>query len=210
MIVEVDRNNRWAYSAQIDAMHTDRKTIFVDMMRWQIPVYADQYEIDQFDTREAIYLMCLDETNGQHLGSVRLLATDRPHLMSEVFPDLCAEGIPRGLDIFEVSRLMTSCKLKSQMQRKSVRDRLALGMVEWALDRGISAFSAVVGPAMLQVTISLPWRVRLLGLPKDDSSGFIYPLKIEINSNTLQAMRDHAGVLSPTLMLSRVKDDMAA
>jgi len=210
MIVEINRYNRWAYSAQIDAMHEDRKVIFVDMMRWQIPVYANQYEIDQFDTRETVYLMCINEESGEHLGSVRLLETQKPHLMSEVFPELCTEGIPRGPDIYEVSRLMTASALETAVQRKVVRDRLALGMVEWALRRNVRAFSAVVGPAMLQQIVGMPWRHRLLGLPTHDAKGLVYPIKIEIGPDTLVLMREQVGIFTPTLHPSEVPTPVAA
>ena len=38
-------------------MHRDRKKIFVDALKWDVPVVDGQYEIDQFDTDDAIYLL---------------------------------------------------------------------------------------------------------------------------------------------------------
>ena len=87
----------------LDAMHRDRKKVFVDMLGWDVPVIDGQYEVDQFDDENAIYVVASDE-NGQHEGSIRLLPTTSPHLLGEIFPHLCNGPIPQAPDIFELSR----------------------------------------------------------------------------------------------------------
>ena len=95
MIRLVTHHNRGAYPALVRAMHADRKRVFVDMLKWDIPHDAE-LESDQFDDVRAEYLILHDPANGEHLASLRLLPTERPHLMTEVFPYLCAGGVPRG------------------------------------------------------------------------------------------------------------------
>ena len=61
-------------------MFAARKSVFVDLLKWNVPVVAGTYEIDRFDDREATYLVLTDH-GGEHLGSARLLRTDRAHIL---------------------------------------------------------------------------------------------------------------------------------
>ena len=49
-----------------------RKRVFVDLLKWGVPVLDGTWELDQFDNEEAIYIVIAD-AGGRHLGSARLL-----------------------------------------------------------------------------------------------------------------------------------------
>src|SRR4051794_8716288 len=49
-------------------MFRARKEVFADLLKWNVPVLAGEFEIDQFDTEEATYLLVVGE-NGQHHAS---------------------------------------------------------------------------------------------------------------------------------------------
>ena len=53
MIKFITAKNKSQYRALIDQMHQDRKRVFVDWLKWDIPVVGDK-EIDQYDTDDAI------------------------------------------------------------------------------------------------------------------------------------------------------------
>ena len=114
MVDVVTANNRHKYREMVDAMHADRKRIFVDSLKWEIPVVEDKYEIDQFDNEDAVYLLALDPKKQLHMGSVRLLPSSKPHLLGDVFPMLCDKGVPRGDDIWEITRLCTAPQLRGR------------------------------------------------------------------------------------------------
>ena len=38
-------------------MFEDRKRLFVDLLGWHVPVFAETYEIDQFDTPDSVYVV---------------------------------------------------------------------------------------------------------------------------------------------------------
>src|SRR3546814_20085103 len=61
------------------AMFAPRKSVFVDLLKWHVPVLEGRYEIDQFDDEYARYLILADSGDG-HLGSARLLPTMRPQI----------------------------------------------------------------------------------------------------------------------------------
>jgi acyl-homoserine lactone synthase len=83
-------------------MFEARKRVFVDLLKWDVPVLEDRYEVDQFDDEHATYLIVPDEDGG-HAGSARLLPTLRPHILDTLFPDLCAAPPPRGHDMLEIT-----------------------------------------------------------------------------------------------------------
>ena len=58
-------------------MFEDRKSVFVDLLKWDVPVLDGRFELDQFDDEHATYIIVADES-GDHLGSARLLPTDAP------------------------------------------------------------------------------------------------------------------------------------
>ena len=76
-------------------MFEARKRVFVDLLKWNVPVLEGRYEVDQFDDEDAVYLIVPGE-DGRHAGSARLLKTIRPHILDTLFPELCAAPVPRG------------------------------------------------------------------------------------------------------------------
>lgn len=72
------------------AMFEARKRVFVDLLKWQVPVLAGRFEIDQFDTASAEYLILTDEA-GAHRASARLLRTEGSHIL-RTFSATCATG----------------------------------------------------------------------------------------------------------------------
>src|SRR3546814_16078328 len=77
---------------RMTSMFADRKRLFVDLMRWSVPVVDDHYEIDQFDNAEAVYL--IDIEGGEQIGAMRLLSHERPHIHVTLFTTICQGGTP--------------------------------------------------------------------------------------------------------------------
>ena len=96
-----------AGSWTLRAMFEDRKSVFVDLLKWDVPVLCGRFELDQFDDEHATYLIIADE-DGDHLASARLLPTTRPHILGSLFPDLCAAPPPAGPWVFEITRFCLS------------------------------------------------------------------------------------------------------
>ena len=87
----------------LKSMFEARKRVFVDLLKWEVPVLDGRFEIDEFDDPHATYIIVTD-SNGQHLASARLLDTTRPHLLGSLFPKLCAGAVPAGPDVTEITR----------------------------------------------------------------------------------------------------------
>src|SRR3546814_16877834 len=84
-------------------MFASRKSLFVDLLKWDLPVLEGRYEIDQFDDEYARYLILADRGDG-HLGSARLLPTMRPHILDSLYAGLCAAARPRRTSVVENTR----------------------------------------------------------------------------------------------------------
>lgn len=178
----------------LDDMYRARKTVFVDLLRWDVPVIAEKFEIDQFDDDRAIYIVASD-SQGNHEGSIRLLSSDRPHILGSIFPALCDGEVPVGPQIFELSRLCLSRSLRAR-RRLEVRNALATAIVQFALHRGIGWYSCVADSNWLSQILSLGWSARPLGVPQVIAGLPTGALLIQIGADT-PAKLDAAGTGVP-------------
>lgn len=187
MIEIVTAANRGEYASQLDEMHRHRKQVFVDRLKWDVPVVDGVLEIDQFDNDDAVYLLALDDQR-HHLGSTRLLPSLRPHLMTDVFPHLCEEGVPVGEDIWEVSRFFTSPEVAKE-HANPVRRRVMIGMVEFAVHHRINRYTLVTHMGFVSTLLAIGWECAPLGLPQATGSGTVAAMTINMTTATMEALR---------------------
>lgn len=83
-----------------------RHKVFVEKLGWELET-QNGFELDQFDRPDTVYVVSQDETSSIN-GCARLLPTDRPYLLGEVFPQLL-NGLPPPCspDVWEISRFAT-------------------------------------------------------------------------------------------------------
>lgn len=146
------------------AMFAARKSVFVDLLKWNVPVLDGRFEIDQFDDEHARYLILTDR-DGTHLGSARLLPTTRPHILDSLYPLLCEGTPPRADTVFEVTRFCLDRRLRAP-ERRAVRDALVAALAGHALDHGIESYTAIAELGWFQQILSFGWRCVPLGLPR--------------------------------------------
>lgn len=140
----------------LKSMYADRKRLFVDLLGWGVPVVEGCYEIDRFDDDHSIYLIAVDR-DGEHQGSLRLLPSNRPHILGSIFPHLCPKGVPVGPEIFEITRLCLPARHRAS-ERLRIRNRLISAMVDHALDSGIRTLTGVVETGFLAQVLAMGWR----------------------------------------------------
>jgi acyl-homoserine lactone synthase len=166
----------------LKAMFEDRKSVFVDLLKWNVPVLDGRFEIDQFDDEHATYLIIADE-EGDHLGSARLLPTTRPHILAGLFPDLCAAPPPSGHEIFEITRFCLSRRVNAASRRRT-RNQLVTALAWHALETGIRTYTGVAELGWLQQILAFGWDCRPLGVPLRADCGTLGALAIEIRPDT--------------------------
>lgn len=179
---------------RIVTMFEDRKRLFVDVMKWEVPVIAGHYEIDAFDGTSSTYLICGDD-DGAHAGSLRLLSTLSPHILGDLFAFLCEGEVPRGRTIFEITRLCLPCRLGAE-RRRAVRDKLISAMVDHALETGITAFTGVVTWRFIEQVLAMGWKAHPLDRPGAVDGVQLGAFHIDIDDSTPERLRA-TGIYQP-------------
>jgi acyl-homoserine lactone synthase len=178
-------------------MFRARKEVFADLLKWDVPVLAGEYEIDQFDDAHATYLI-VSGSDGRHHASARLLPTTRPHILGSLFPELCAGPVPQAPDILEITRFCLD-RNQDARDRRSARNRLISALVSFALDRGIRAYTGVAELSWLQQILAFGWDCRPLGEPRLSQRSLIGALSIEITADTPRLLSTN-GIWSPEVL----------
>ena len=198
MVYIVSSANRAGFAAQIGQMHRDRKRVFVDWLKWKVPVVNGEYEIDQFDTADAVYLVDNDPGSGRHLASMRLLPSTGPHLLKDVFPFLCDEPVPVGEDVMELTRFCVSPDVPKP-EAPLLMSRMWVAAVEYALLFGITRYTCVSHLHRLSILLSSGLDARPLGTPKEMEGQMVGAIVFTISPAALREARQRYGYRATVL-----------
>ena len=181
------------------AMFAARKQVFIDLLGWDLPVLEDQFEVDQFDTVEARYLILLGP-DGEHKASARLLPSTAPHILGDLYPHLCDGEVPRGPAIMEISRFCLD-RNQDAASRLASRNQLITALVDHALREGIERYTGVAELGWLAQILRFGWQCDPLGEPGDESSSKIGALSIMIDAGTPKRLQRTGIYTPPSLQL---------
>jgi N-acyl-L-homoserine lactone synthetase len=194
MVDIVTAENKREFEKQLHSMFEDRKRVFVDLLRWDIPITDGRFEIDQFDDDDAVYLVLSDSAGG-HMGSLRLLRTDHPHILGNLFPFLCEQGAPTDSQIMEITRLCLCPRLPA-FDRLLVRNKLISAMVDYTRATDVKALTGVVTTRFLAQILKMGWRCEPLGLPQMVDGATIGAFRIDIDEATPRLLQT-TGIYMP-------------
>ncbi len=171
-----------AEGSLLRAMFEARKRVFVDLLKWDVPVLANTWELDHFDDEQATYIIISDGKGG-HLASARLLKTVRPHLLDQLYPELADTEIPRGADVLEITRFCIDPYQRAP-QRRQARDTLVTALTEHALAAGIARYTGVAEINWFQQIANFGWDCVALGAPRMIRGRMLVAMVIEIDAFT--------------------------
>lgn len=189
------------------AMLRDRKIVLIDRLGWDLESPDGLHEIDSYDADDTLYLIVHQPETGRHLGSVRLLPSTGPHLLGDIFPHLCAAGVPVGADVWEITRLVTAPGL-SRAEALQVRRQLSIALFEHALEQGITRYTMVTHMPWLPSLLSIGWDAEPLGLPAGEGVNAVAALQIFVNAETLFRLRA-AWAMPPRVLPTAALPDAA-
>lgn len=195
MLDTLDRAPLAPDAAALRAMYTARKEVFVDLLKWDLPVLAGTYEIDQFDDPDAEYVILLDPDDGRHRASARLLQTDRPHLLGDLYPFLCDGPVPAGPAVREITRFCLD-RHQTATERRLARDRLVTALAEHALASGITDYTGVAELSWYAQILRFGWQCMPLGQAVRVHGQTLVALHIYIDERTIDGLRS-TGVYAP-------------
>lgn len=182
MIHIVETPHRQENRHLLQTMFADRKRLFVDLYGWDVPVLEGCLEIDQYDTPDTIYLIAAGP-DGAHDASIRLMPTTRPHMLSELFPHLCPQGVPVGPTTWESTRLCLPQR-HGAARRRGLRNLLISAMVDLAIERGIERLTGVLPDAFRKEVLAMGWAAEPLGPAVRMKGGLVGAFAAKIRSDT--------------------------
>jgi acyl-homoserine lactone synthase len=200
----VTPENDHHYRDEMEQAYRLRHQVFVKEMGWHNLAKPDGREIDQFDTKHTVHMLYIDR--GKVHGYQRFLPTTRPHLLSELMPELCDVERPVGAHTWEISR---HCVMPGQRFGGrfgcAIALSLAVAMVEWGSECGISKFVIEIEPAGLLPLVQLHFRPMPLGLPRKIGGKDFIALTLTYDGNTLERLREMQGSRRRVLAESLVR-----
>src|SRR3546814_19904576 len=108
-----------------------------------------------------LYLILIDG-QGRHRASARLLRTDRPHLLGDLYPHLCDGPVPTGPTVREITRFCLD-RNQTTSERRSARNQLVTALAEHALRTGLTHYTGVAALSWLPQVPRFGWQYMPLG-----------------------------------------------
>lgn len=168
-------------------MFRQRYEIFVKEKGWKLKTY-NGLEFDNYDTSQSVYLIGLDD-DGDIVASMRMNTTDRPHMLADVFSDMCEHGIPRGADTWELTR----GALSKNLRRSGHWGRMQCALVEAALLFGVKKACGLFTVDHVMRQMRGGSDARPLGQPKiidgEANVAFEFPLNVEVLQRTREVYK---------------------
>ena len=192
MIHLVTPENDYQYRAEMEQAYRLRHQVYVKEMGRHNLAKPDGREIDQFDNKHAVHMLYIEHR--EVLGYQRLLPTTRPHLLSDITPELCEVEQPVGADIWEISRHCIAPDHRSSGTYGSpIANALGSGLLEWALECGVSKFIIEIEPMGLFPLIQLHFQPLPLGLPHKVNGREVLAVTLTFDGRTLEHFREMRG-----------------
>ncbi len=201
MIRLIQAHERSLYPQYMDAMHRLRAKVFGERLGWDV-VIEDGWERDRFDDLDPLYLLS-EDAHGRIRGSVRLLPTAGPNMLSDVFPQLLPPNQSvRSATIWESSRFSVDHEALAERSSKLVNRTTAeilCGMTEVGMLAGLDFIVSVVDVHMERVLKRANCHCERLGEPKKIGKVTTVAGLWEIGDQLLNSLREAGGIQGSVL-----------
>jgi acyl homoserine lactone synthase len=179
------------------SMYKDRALQFKERLGWEAVSLDDKgLEFDQYDDLNPVYVIVEDE-DGQHCGSGRLMPTTGRTMTAEHFSHLTGGVDIRSPLIWEVTRLCVSPRLNGSSLARRVPAALFYAGYDAALRAGVEFFVAVYFGHMHRVWKSIGCTPELLG-SEMTADGEICAGLWEITQEMRDELGRRAGLIAET------------
>ena len=198
MIVIVDSLNAHKHSNLLIEMHKLRARVFSGRLGWDVEV-VDGMERDIFDGLDPAHVISLDD-RGRVVGSMRLLQTTGPHMLSDVFSCLL-DGEPpiRSPHVWEATRFCVDTSLLGRGPARNsisyVTSEIMIGAFEYGMRAGITDAVAVIDPVMnrvMQRSGNAPY--DYLGSPHPMGKVTALAALMDCSEERIESLRSFSGI----------------
>jgi acyl homoserine lactone synthase len=206
MIRVIDGLYREDHRAEFDQMLRLRKRVFYERLQWDVKIEGE-FEIDEFDALNPIYVLSANERTGEVVGSLRLLPTTGPNMLADVFHELLPDnGIIRSPTIWESSRYCVDTQLAEQWGPHGVHQasaELLLALCEIGMNIGLTFIVTVIDLRMERILRRLKCAGDRIGEPRKYGKVTATAGLWETSEEMLLSLRHTSGindsVLHPTV-----------
>jgi N-acyl-L-homoserine lactone synthetase len=134
-----------------DAMFRQRKSIFIDQKKWPLTPVNAEYEIDEFDRDDTVYV-CSLLPDGSLAGSARFINTTMDHMADTAFRHMFPGLTIRSPTIWEVTRYAVPEDRRIQPNGVSrAACEIILGTCLFGLEFGVSQVTGVYEAPMARI-----------------------------------------------------------
>lgn len=205
MLNIVTSANANQFHLELDEAFRLRHRVFVDEKGWSDLRRDDGRETDRFDDERAVHMLYIEA--GRVIGYQRMLPTTRPHLLSEVTPELCEGQRPVGPNIWEWTRYCVEPGHRERGRILSpVANALLSGIVEWGLDIGVDTIVIEMNPLWLLRLVQLHFRVTPLGVPHLINGEETVAVTAQFDERALDRLRETRAVPAAAITASASRD----
>jgi len=201
MIVVIESHNAGKHQSLLEEMFRLRARVFRDKKKWDVNV-VDGMERDKYDDEQPVYIVLTDEKQQHVYGSLRLLPTTGPTLLSDTFSDTLPDGVQLSApSIWECTRLCIDDKLMGDRPENLMLASALLieGLGEVALKAGMETILGVFEPMMLRVYRRIGCELDILGCTRRFERP-VYLGSFAVSEDILQGVKQRihrAGLLHP-------------
>lgn len=198
MVHVITPANRYLYNDMMDKMFVMRWFVAIKELGWTLPDASNEFDKDAYDHDETIYFIDLDQDKNV-IGTARLNPTLRPHLLSDIFPQLCnLNGVPKGKTVYEYSRFLVKKTGVPRREYARSQAHISLSVAEYCLAAGITQLSWVTYKRSYPLALRM-WKTEPLGLPQyfeSDEADYIAGIS-HMGAESLERTRRLAQISQP-------------
>jgi N-acyl-L-homoserine lactone synthetase len=192
-------------SGLFEEMFRQRKKVFIDQKKWDIDAVNGEFEIDEYDRDDTVYV-CSLAPDGSLAGSIRLLSTLTDHMAAGAFKDMFPQLTIRSPTIWEATRFAVPDDRHVQPNGVSrAACEVMLGTCLFGLEHGISQLTAIYEAPMARIYRKCGVRHYILGRHRSPEHGAVHFALGEISRDIETSIR-RATVLTPVELVAEAAE----
>jgi len=197
MIRILNGKTRAQHPQAVDEMFRLRKRVFHDFLKWDVQTDGE-WEIDNYDKANPLYVLSYAPDTGRLRGSLRLLPTLGPNMLDDTFPILLGDNPEiRSASVWESSRFCIEPDISQDRASNQVTvaaAELMCGVGELGLASGISHIVTVTDVFLERMFRRMGCPGERIAEPHRIGSVFAVAVAWEVTENLLQRMKAVAAI----------------
>ena len=199
MIHILTAQNAEEYPDLMEKVWRFRHRQFVERLGWNELRSDDGREMDCFDTEDAIHIVAV--SGDTIVGYTRLLRTSRPHLLSDVYPEIMqGNDWPRAENVYEWTRCIADDKA-ARFGDVQASHMLITGVLEFCLLSGIKGMIVETHPKLVTWMLETGYQVQTLNTPQMINNVPVVPVYIAATRAALERHHQMFGISESVLTI---------